>query len=197
MKIWRLIVALLAMLVLAPSLRAAEGGEIIWWEMSGDSIQLDGTATNFSDLKVRVDGKTLDVNAVRVHYGNADGSDMGYLDIYAFDGDNAYVQLASAVAPAPGAYFSPLTGDYTTYSYVLELGNWSNSQWLTGMNSEAMTYEQLAAGQYIAQWNGITPNYAQPWSPAAYSVPEPSGGLLLVLGGALLMLRRRRKKGVV
>ncbi len=157
--------------LLAPSLRAMVERPFIRWEISGETIRLDGVDTAFGDLKVRCGGgETRPVNAARVHYSNKDGSVTGYLDIYAFDGDNAYVQLAGAVAPAPGACFSPLTGDYATYSYVLELGNWSNGQWLTGMNSEAMTYEQLAAGRYIAQWNGITPNYAQPWSPAAYSV---------------------------
>ncbi len=200
MKFPRMIAAVIAALALVPSLRAAEGGEILWWDVSGDSITLDNSNVSFGDLKVRDPGTgdmSLDVNAARIHYSNGTGTGTGYLDIYVST-DSGYERVAlGSIAPLQGEYFSSLsslTGEATTYNFVLELGNWTSGTWLTGMVSGEMTYADLLDGNHIAKWDGITSNYATPWAPTAYSVPEPSSGLLLLIGGASLLLRRRRKK---
>ena len=65
------------------------------------------------------------------------------------------------------------------------------------MESVAVGYDYLKANLHIANWDGIDPSYARPWTPTDFIVvPEPSGGLLILLGGALLALRRRVKSVV-
>lgn len=148
-----------------------------------------------------VDGSTytaaeLGVNGARIRYEGSDGT-SGYLPIIGVtsSGNNTLFEGASGVG-VPGGYYAQL-GSYAgdAYSYVLELGNWSNGSWTgTKMESSVATYDYLKAQQHIAQWEGMTPSYARPWTPTEFTVvPEPTGGLLILLSGALLALRRRKQ----
>lgn len=178
-----------ALITCASILRAAEGGEVLWW-MVEDLSSLTAEAKDGST----VSAADLGVNAARVRYETADAS--GYLPIYAVADDMAYPTTGTgAAALLPGEYFSSL-GSFTgaSYSFVLELGNWSNGAWVqTSMESTAVSYNDLKLDQHIAEWRDTTPVYSQPWAPTSYSVvPEPTGGVLMLLGTALLALRRRR-----
>lgn len=176
-----------AMIVCASALRAADGGEILWWmveDLSQVSAVKDGQTVTAAELGV---------NAARVRYETADAS--GYLPIYGVAEDKAYPATGTgAAALLPGEYFSSL-GSFAgaSYSFVLELGNWSDGAWVrTSMESAAASYDQL--DRHLAEWHGMTPVYAQPWSPTSFSVvPEPTGGVLMLLGAALLALRRRKQ----
>ena len=95
----------------------------------------------------------------------------------------------------PAEYFGSLSGiSGASYSFVLELGNWANGQWVsTSMESKPAEYAALVQNQHITKWHGLTPSYAKPWTPTQFQVvPEPNSGILLIVGGAFLMLRRRR-----
>ena len=181
------------MLVASLSCEAADGGEVLWWMIGDNYSSIEGTATDGTKMTAG----ELKVTDARVRYEGTDGS-KGYLKLYGLDeGGNVYSLDGVAGVGLPAEYFADLSGlSGTSYSFVLELGNWDNGNWVhTSMESQAASYESLVANKHISQWHETTPTYGTPWNPTTgYTVvPEPSSGLMLLVGGALLMLRRRRR----
>jgi len=81
-------------------------------------------------------------------------------------------------------------------SFAIELGNWENGEWVTLASSSKMGYNDLTVtskdGVHILSSNDDASLYNfQPWTPTAYSVPEPSSALLCMIGFGLLLLRRK------
>lgn len=182
-----------SMLVASLSCEAADGGEVLWWMIGDNYSSIEGTATDGTTMTAG----ELKVTDARVRYEGTDGS-KGYLKLYGLDeGGNVYSLDGVAGVGLPAEYFADLSGlSGTSYSFVLELGNWDNGNWVhTSMESQAASYESLVANKHISQWHETTPTYGTPWNPTTgYTVvPEPSSGLMLLVGGALLMLRRRRR----
>jgi hypothetical protein len=185
----------LAILALANFCRAADGGELLYW-MVMPSTEI---TVKYDDSSATGSIQSFDVNGARIRYQyqTEDGTSSGYLPIIGiYPGGNNITFEELAGAPIPGGYHAAL-GSYTgsAYSYVLELGNWSNGTWTgTKMESTVATYDYLKAQQHIAQWEKDSPSYAAAWKPTEFTaVPEPTSGLLLILGGAILALRRRSK----
>ena len=182
-----------SMLVASLSCEAADGGEVLWWMIGDNYSSIEGTATDGTTMTAG----ELKVTDVRVRYEGTDGS-KGYLKLYGLDeGGNVYSLDGVAGVGLPAEYFADLSGlSGTSYSFVLELGNWKEGSWVhTSMESQAASYESLVANKHISQWHETTPTYGTPWNPTTgYTVvPEPSSGLMLLVGGAFLMLRRRRR----
>ena len=182
-----------SMLVASLSCEAADGGEVLWWMIGDNYSSIEGTATDGTTMTAG----ELKVTDARVRYEGTDGS-KGYLKLYGLDeGGNVYSLDGVAGVGLPAEYFADLSGlSGTSYSFVLELGNWKEGSWVhTSMESQAASYESLVANKHISQWHETTPTYGTPWAPTTgYKVvPEPSSGLMLLMGGALLMLRRRRR----
>ena len=189
-------VLLASVLVASLSCEAAEGGEVLWWMVGEDYKNITGTTTDGSGTTMTAG--ELNVSDARVRWQN--GSDSGYLTLYGLDSNGKVYELEGAGgAEVPAMFFgslSDLAGDLTSYSFVLELGNWDDGSWIhTSMASEAVSYDNLKAQMHISQWHETTPTYGTPWNPTTgYTVvPEPSSGLMLLVGGAFLMLRRRRR----
>ena len=155
-----------------------------------------------TEITVKYDGsstigsiESFDVNGARIRCETSDGT-VGYLPIIGiYPGGNNITFEGDSGSPIPGGYHAAL-GSYagSAYSYVLELGNWSNGSW-TGTKMEATAeYDYLKGQQHIAQWENIPPSYVKPWTPTEFTVvPEPTGGLLILVGGAFLALRRRKQ----
>ena len=183
-----------SMLVASLSCEAADGGEVLWWMIGDNYSSIEGTATDGTTMTAG----ELKVTDARVRYEGTDGS-KGYLKLYGLDeGGNVYSLDGVAGVGLPAEYFADLSGlSGTSYSFVLELGNWKEGSWVhTSMESQAASYESLVANKHISQWHETTPTYGTPWKPTTgYTVvPEPSSGLMLLVGGAFLMLRRRKRR---
>ena len=180
-------------------------GEVLWW-MVGKPREDDGvisgiTISDFDGTPIarNADGtytvRDMDINAARVRVVGTDN----YLKLV--DDIDGTVQVL--IPPTTGAvpdYFFAAVVPYNSaeYSFQVELGNWDydNETWVSLAVSEVASYDTLRnTAHNIATWS----TDAQPtptggyWAPNAYTVPEPTGGLLFVVGGALLALRRRRR----
>ena len=189
-------VLLASVLVASLSCEAAEGGEVLWW-MVGDNLESITGTTKEGD---KMNAEQLGVTDARIRYQDGSGNTLGYLTLYGLDSNGKVYELEGAGgAEVPAMFFgslSDLAGDLTSYSFVLELGNYYDGSWVhTSMESEIASYSQLVADKHISQWKETTPTYGTPWQPTTgYKVvPEPSSGLMLLVGGAVLMLRRRRR----
>ena len=177
-----------AVMCIAGGLRAADGGEVIWWlveDMGKITAEKDGVTYNAA---------AMGVNAARVRYQS--GEERGYLSIYASVNNEVHLTMGNgSAASVPGEYFAALGGlPGESYSFVVELGNWADGSWTgTAMESASATYSELQKMNAVATWHDTTPVYSQPWKPSGFTVvPEPNSGLMLLIGGALLALRRRR-----
>lgn len=89
----------------------------------------------------------------------------------AFDGEGQFADFGSYGAGS---------------SYLIELFNEGND--CIGV-SQTLTYDQLAP--YIGK-GGVGKDALTPWNGGAFTVPEPTSGLLTLCGLALLALRRKR-----
>lgn len=100
----------------------------------------------------------------------------------------------SKAGPIWAAYLNkdPSAGSFAMedYSFRIELGTGSETDWHTLAVSDTMAYGDIKS--HIAYTGLDMPSYT-PWTPQIYTVPEPSGSLLFLIGGALLALRRKRK----
>ena len=184
----------LAVLALAPTCcGAAEGGEVLWWLIGKNYESIEGETAQGTTMTA----KDLGVNGARVRYESDSGS--GYLTLYALDADDNYVEYNGTGGIKLAAEgFASLDGlSAASCSFVIELGNCDNGQWLgTSMESAPAGYATLAAAQHIATWKDLDATYSRPWTPTEFRVvPEPNSGLMLLVGGALLALRRKRRNG--
>lgn len=181
----------LAAAVFAPfGLSASEGGELLWW-MVGETkdIQIDSMDGNKQYL-----ASDLGITNARIRY---DGEgDSGYLTLWGLDNDNEFFQVpdSSAGVMLPAEYYGSLSGlNAASYSFAIELGNWSDGRWTSVAESDSVSYADLFADRHIATWDNLSPVDSTYWSPSSYTVvPEPASAPMLMLGAALLALRRRR-----
>ena len=90
--------------------------------------------------------------------------------------------------------YAALPDDPSSLSFAIELGNYNNGTWTTLATSGSLDYTSLqsAGYTYMPSSGELALATLTAWAPTAYSVPEPSSGLLLLLGASLLALKRRR-----
>ena len=166
----RRMVAIAMMALGALAARATE--EVIWWQVDDDP-----------DVDTFHDGikkaSALGADEARIVTSSGD-----YLVIPPPDQESLEV-------PMGGAWYAVLPESPEGLSFMVELGNWENGEWVGIAYSQSYTYAELLATSHIIQnWSG--PDVG-PWVAESYAVPEPSSGILLLIGGGLLALRRKRR----
>lgn len=168
--------------------------EVMLWMMEDPTVTLVGGG----EMKV---SQMTDVTAARVaviNRNNPNGGDTVYLRFY--DGTNgSWTDLGDNGVGVYGGFVDPIyvgLGEYGTsvYSFMVELGNWSNGNWMTFAVGTPTSYDNLVQDRHLQPMTGdgmVIPSIA--WDGGGYSVPEPSSALLLLIGGALFALRRGGK----
>ena len=159
-----------------------------FFDEGGASGKFAGARTVFFDAGGNGPALMNIYNYVNMHW-----TDSGYTDTYINDED-----VPTRVVGTDGGMYSHFTAsDASSLSFAIELGNWENGEWVTLATSGTMSYNDLTVtygdGVHILQMTDtVNLGDFQPWTPNAYSVPEPSSGLLVLIGASLLALKRRR-----
>ena len=144
------------------------------------------------------DGKTA--NAVRVMALTGDTPTQLSVKTYESETWTSYLALPDVEGGyCAGPAYANLAGfdisNNPTLSFVIEIGNYDGTDWLTLAVSAAANVSEL-----IDDWEAIRSTqlsqYGQlEWTGGTYVVPEPSSGLLLLIGGALMALKRKKLRG--
>ena len=201
-------IAACAALTLTAGVASADEDILYWMVDSNATVEKDGVTTSVASFFDNYEAPEGSAFAARVRVTGGDiqdGQDV-FLDLYIpghglDEGGGEYgVEFSDTGgywgAGVPTGNQSP-SGDYSAgtpeYSFIVELGNIDSSDnWTTVATSAAATYSSL--GNYIHQTFDINPGQIAVWAPTAFSVPEPSSGLLTLIGFSFLALRRKRKE---
>lgn len=197
-----LVARLLACAIVAFSVAHAfaegDGLQVLWWQV-GDWE--DETGSSLGDVIVeRFNGAgpttaaELGVDSARIREVTSD-TYLKMLDIdeygnvldFSLDGMNVPMTWVADV--------SGFSSGSAGYAFVIELGNYESGVWSTLAVSESASYADLHANRHVVSirdTGSFDPQYATPWAPATYAVPEPGSGLLTLVGCMLLALKRRR-----
>ena len=148
--------------------------EVIWWQVPDDP----DVTTFHEGIK---SASSLGADEARIVTSGGD-----YLVIPPYGDESLEI-------PMGAAWYAVLPDSPEGLSFMVELGNWENGEWVGIAHSQSYTYAQLQS-YIIHEWSGPGAIPAtEPWVAESYAVPEPSSGLLLLIGGGLLALRRKRR----
>ena len=194
--------------ILATGVLPADEAVLYWMVDDTATVNDHGTSYNIATFLPPETEDSWSAARIRVTGGDITGD--VFLDVYDSDGTLQVGAGALGIAfgdsgsgywgaGVPTGNQSPLngyTGTNPEYSFIVEIGNvvWSETDgasWVTVAVSPATTYSDVS--RYIHPSFDLNPTAGEAWTPTAYTVPEPSSGLLVLIGGALLALRRRRK----
>ena len=161
MKLWHSIRRAVFLCVVAVGAFCAHATEeVIWWQVDDDP-----------DVDTFHDGikkaSALGADEARIVTSAGD-----YLVIPPPDQESLEV-------PMDGAWYAVLPESPEGLSFMVELGNWENGEWVGIAHSQSYRPGAIPA--------------TEPWVAESYAVPEPSSGILLLIGGGLLSLRRKRR----
>lgn len=200
------------LILLSVCFARAEDESVLWW-MFDETTEISdkngvGQTYTIDTLTGRGAASDKHVNAIRIGAYHGDTL-LGYLtinDAGPNGGENLpYYSLPTedfdtgGVSWNGGPTYANLGAFATTpeVAFMIELGNWdvslgAGNEWLVFAHSDPATMAELAEFLDVANFDMHT---TLEWTGGAYTVPEPSSGLLVLMGGALLMLRRRRLAG--
>ena len=192
--------AVLTAIGLLANVASADDGVLYWMvgegaTVSGSDIGTQDIETYLSAYENATEG-SWSAARVRVIGGDSDT----FLDLYTPGGSMPgadgidFDDFGDAWgAGVPDGVQSAISSGTPEYSFIIELGNVTDSRWTTVAQSSSKTYAQLADAGFIRPTFNMNPPASAIWSPGQFqAVPEPSGGLLTLMGIALLALRRRR-----
>lgn len=195
----------------------ANADEILLWMLEDpDIVGNFGVVTHISDPRWDASYARVAVIKSGVGYevskGFVNESDAIYLTMYNPDPPaGPIVDPETKIAQTFVDLVDPEKGTLTGYTATLysligdhggptdgirlavELGSWvgeDQNTWVVAATSGLWDYNGVFHQNYVTSQVDIPTT--TPWSPGAFSAPEPTSGLLMLLGGALLALRRRK-----
>lgn len=190
------------------AVRADMGDNLIVWWLDDPMIEEvnGGAPVSMAELVGRGgEAEGLGISAVRVKMTNADG--FSYLDLEYEGGSQSWIDLPGLVENEDGSISErwaagPTFANISNYtldrsdaslSFMIELGNYSDDgKWIVLAASQSSSLGDLYEAGFVLD-SELSYQQGLEWTGGAYSVPEPSSGLLILIGGALLALRRRRR----
>lgn len=180
------------------AISASADEQVLWWQIQ-DPSEID-TVGNWGVHKT-ADELGVTHARMRVDGGGSEPVYLGIATLPVYDEGTGQVIDQTFDPPIsqfglPGEYLFEL-GSYgnVAYSFVVELGNFENGEWVKIAESATASYDYLVAQNHIYSYDDFNPGIVSPWVADSYGVPEPSSGILLLIGGALLALRRRSGSG--
>lgn len=163
----------------------------LYWQVNTDTLESAADATSWY-----TDGS---VNVAKV-YGSSDGSSWSSQTIYLNGSETAkaggewYATVPSASAYQVNVDVADLST--STYTYYIELGNYSNSSYTPVARGEQTMvkdlYSSTGTGSITTSLSDIAT--ISLWHGGTYSaVPEPTSAILMLFGAAFLGLKRKNR----
>ena len=179
--------------VLASAVQARAEGDLLLYFQIVDNP----TIINLAGVEVASDAYTwngLDVNAARVVSMNGNVDTPLSLS-YNAGGTLTPTGVSMVNMGVNMPLYAALPDDPSSLSFAIELGNYNDGTWTTLATSGSLDYNSLenSGYTYMPSAGDLALATLTAWAPTAYSVPEPSSGLLILLGASLLALKRRRR----
>ena len=162
-------IMILALALVGMSALADNGYQYLYWYVD-ESMNYNSFPFAYATLVEGNSGATIDY---RVANSYAESGELGLVAGYE----------PGSPATDIGAYIDSLS-----YFYV-ELFDANN---LGLAISTSLTYSQLYSAGYLGT-SGTGTQAEHPWVVSAFSIPEPTSGMLFLLGIAALSLRRKSK----
>lgn len=199
-SIARLATCAVALLGAFSSFAAGDGLEVLWWQVGDWEDETGASLAGISVERVNHDGYTtaaeLGVDSARIREVNS-GTYLKMLDIDEYGNVLDYSLESMSIPMTWVADVSEFASGSAGYAFVIELGNYQSGSWATLAVSETASYADLYANNHVMtvrDAGSYIPQFATPWAPTYYVVPEPSSDLLTLVGCMLLALKRKRRE---
>lgn len=148
----------------------------LYWQVNTDDFKDAGIEADYARV-VAVDGggnETVLDMADKVTGETKTGSSLTAVNL-----GTAVINLAQLADPG-------------SYSFFIELVNYSTSFDVVGKTTTNVAYADLVQRQFIDVGDTMMIPQANVWHGTTYSVPEPTSAMLVMFGLGILALKRKR-----
>ena len=181
---------------------SARAEYVLWLSVLDDAQLVDGTGASAGTVATYKSEDGESINAARIRVTGDGVADDTFLPIY-YEGETAgswvldyTVHYTGVVPGSDSTQWQPVfLGEYASpdYTFALEIGAFDfDSGEFTKLADASADYSTLLSEGNISQ-GGVSTQAQTPWTPMAFTIPEPSTGLL-ALAGILALFGKRRSR---